>query len=204
MVSLENAKGAASNALHTYSVQGYALDSYGKVRLTGGSSAPALGKELTSDVQGNATWEGAVAFRASGIVSGSEKLFGGLPLEEKIPFSTEEYDLTGNYSNSTGTPQSAFVAPVKGIYNFNVGVSWTSSVDVSALVVMEVRRLRAGVVTKLGEIVHDNNDGSLTMATDALLEANDQVFITIRHTAAQKFITLQNPTFFTGKLMIRQ
>lgn len=49
------------------SFSGTALSVDGKMKIAGNGMTPGVGKVLTSDAAGNATWEGAVAFAAVGV-----------------------------------------------------------------------------------------------------------------------------------------
>ncbi|QRR02454.1 C1q-like domain-containing protein [Dyadobacter sandarakinus] len=105
---------------------GYALVVNGDVKLSGGNLNPAAGKVLTSvGSDGYATWQDPkvapkVAFKASGVKGGgSEKTASG-NFDTKIPFASEEYDLGNNYNDVNSNPHSTFIAPVNGIYHFDV------------------------------------------------------------------------------------
>lgn len=111
----------AGTALFAETVNGYALQTKGKINIAGGSQTPAQGKVLTSDANGNATWEGAIAFLASGIQEGGASeipAFTG----KKVPYVSEIYDYGNNFNPSNVSPHSTFTAPVKGIYHFDAAI----------------------------------------------------------------------------------
>jgi hypothetical protein len=94
--------------------QGKALKTNGAMQMTG--LGEGMGKVLTSDANGNATWQGAVAFAA--IYGGESNLSVGQNSEVTIPFNNESYDLNNNFSSTT------FTAPVNGIYHFDATITW--------------------------------------------------------------------------------
>ncbi|MES1218905.1 MAG: hypothetical protein ABUT20_25590, partial [Bacteroidota bacterium] len=56
-------------ALYGNSTSGYGLETYGNVKIAGGNTNPSAGAVLTSDAQGNATWQQQapkIAFKAAG------------------------------------------------------------------------------------------------------------------------------------------
>ncbi|QRR01834.1 hypothetical protein [Dyadobacter sandarakinus] len=204
MIDLQNySNNTNSSTLHLSNVQGYALTTEGKLKLAGNGQSPGLGKVLTSDAAGNATWEGGVAFRASGpVLGGSEKMGSA---EAKIPFATQEYDLGNNYNIVGQQPHSTFNAPVKGVYHFDVGASWSYDIDIADQKArVSLIRSRAGVTTVLATTVGSIGNYGVTLSADAMLNANDQVYVVILHTASQKYIYLQDPVFFSGRLMVKQ
>src|SRR6185436_16835653 len=104
-------------ALYGNSSFGNALETVGKIKLGGTGTTPAQGKVLTCDANGNATWEGAVAFSTTSLSSTSvpSGLAGTV-----VPFSGENYDLGSNYNPAT----RKFTAPTNGIYHFDVQIHW--------------------------------------------------------------------------------
>jgi hypothetical protein len=113
---------SAGTAVFAETLSGYALQTRGKINISGVGQTPAAGKVLTSDANGNATWEGAIAFSASGIQEGGAA---ELPAQvwKKVPFIHENYDLGNNFNPSTISPHSTFTVPVRGIYLFNTQVA---------------------------------------------------------------------------------
>lgn len=98
------------------------LDINGNVRIRG--SVPKAGSILTSiDAEGNGRWSDPVAFRVSGLVNGSN-----VTIQEnvwtKVNFNvTPSFNLGLNYQPAF----SQFVCAEKGIYEFNVQLSYINS-----------------------------------------------------------------------------
>lgn len=114
-----------------YSDSGIALITNGAIQLS--NTGEAAGKVLMTDQNGNANWEGAVAFSA--IFSASE-----IPVENEItvPFNTEEFDVSNNFrSSSSILDPSTFIAPVKGIYQFDFKINWDGDLSSNLAVSLE-------------------------------------------------------------------
>ncbi|MCE7069431.1 hypothetical protein LZG74_03915 [Dyadobacter sp. CY327] len=102
---------------------GKALEVSGPMRIAGPGQSPGKGKVLTSDGNGNASWQETVAFKAAGIPpNGSQSIPPGAKV--KIAFANQEYDLNSNYNDVNGSPHSTFIAPFDGIYHFDLKLAW--------------------------------------------------------------------------------
>lgn len=127
-----NASSLSGDAIYANSMSGYALTTSGKVKIAGGNTNPGAGKVLTSDAQGNATWQPAgvtpkIAFRAQNAnVAVPDNT------TSKVEFSSEAYDF-GNgftpYAGSISTTSSSFVAPVSGVYHFDAVIYFLNAED---------------------------------------------------------------------------
>ncbi len=195
----------SGTALYGSSSSGYSLEIVGKVKISGGNTNPALGKVLTSDASGNATWEGAVAFRSRGIQPDGAADFSD-QVEKKIPFYTEDYDYGNNYNPSTVSPYSTFTAPVKGIYHFDAKTSWGDSGDGN----YSEMKLKSTLNGTTRIIVNDLRDFAGTwpqnnISTDVLLEAGEQVFVTLeQHTTDVISLSFGvDYSYFCGRLVVK-
>ena len=101
---------------------GYALETVGKLKISGGNTSPGAGKVLTSDLVGNATWQKPLATKVGFSVSGQAG--GGLDVIyasawAKMSFLYEHYDPGNDYNLSNQSPASVFIAPANGFYQLN-------------------------------------------------------------------------------------
>ncbi|QNA45263.1 C1q-like domain-containing protein [Lacibacter sediminis] len=166
-------------------VNGLALSVKGGLRINGGNTNPGAGKVLTSDAQGNATWQtpaptATIGFLVSGVAQGGLQI---LPndIDYKIHPAVKEYDGSNNFSLYTQSPSSTFTAPVAGLYRFTIRVRIESNdmdtyIDYSYLDLM-VRS--NGIDSKKEFAVEWNPDwstASLTLDKVVALKAGDQVW----------------------------
>jgi hypothetical protein len=190
---------------------GFALQVDGKIRIFGSNQTPGAGKVLTSDNFGHATWQDVlppIAFRASGVKGGGSEQI-AKNVESKIPFATEEYDLGNNYNDVNTSPHSSFIAPVAGIYHFDVVSSWQYPFGETAnnYVSLKLNRIRGGTTVSLVEVTNYNNsDDYNDISTDVQLEQGDQVYVAIVHTPFDYLsLFIQNRVSnFSGRLVIKQ
>lgn len=206
----QNGKGiygasVAGTGVYATSNTGNAIEISGKIKIAGTGQTPAPGKVLTSDANGNGTWQGAIAFRSSGIQPDGAAEFSE-DVEKKVAFYTEEYDYGNNYNPSTVSPYSTFTAPVKGIYHFDVRTRWYDYADGNASE-MRLKSLLNGI-TKI--IVYDLLEfhgywTKNTINTDVQLEAGEQVFVTLqqRNAAVMTLYKGYADCYFSGRLVMR-
>lgn len=200
-----------SSAIKAYSFGGNALDVSGKMKISGAGQSPGQGKVLTSDANGNATWEGAVAFSSQGVVTtGSNSIAPNT--FTKVRFATVNYDLNGNYHGPNDANHSSFIAPVNGIYHFDSKVVWDANYIDGYTVRFMLVRIRDGNKTVLHE--HFDNFPDLPTLTqqisiDTKLQAGDQVYMEVRHTAEENVKLSEGGFFgypqhyFNGRLVIK-
>lgn len=200
--------GGSGTGVSAFSSSGLGLDVSGGVKISGNGQSPGVGKVLTSDANGNATWEGAVAFRASGVKGGgSEKI--AKYVTTKIPFATKEYDLGSNYNDANVSPHSTFITPSDGIYHFDIKVSWLhpSGQEVPTYLSLTLRMLRNGVVSTITTDDQSSEGGSqCKISTDVKLLKNDQLFVEVYQTS-QDYMDLyvqSTVNYFDGRLVIKQ
>lgn len=181
---------------------GNALEVSGKMKIAGSGQSPAQGKVLTSDANGNATWEGAIAFKAVGVKSGgSEEV--GYNVDKKVAFAVEEYDLGNNYIDAYTSPHSTFTVPVKGIYHFDADVSWNAGDDILD---MRLVRKRNGVeYTLTSDGTFKTGDEQQRISGDFLLEAGDQIYVVVWQYSSNviKLYTWNSAASFSGRLVMK-
>lgn len=132
----------------------YATGGAGKLALrTAGSlqfSAinEGLGRTLTSDATGNATWQSNGAFFVT--KNADQSIANGTSTPTKLTFNTKSVDLDNNFS----TALSSFIAPQDGLYHFDVTIDWTAAFTATKVYVQivnlntidEVKRVATQVI----------------------------------------------------------
>jgi C1q domain len=195
------------------SVSGYGLIVDGNVRIAGGNTNPSAGAVLTSDANGNATWQQQtpnVAFKVSGVMANYPLIPHATYV--KMQYEAEEYDLGGNFvslSENGNTDQAnAFYVPVNGIYHFNVSLGYNCSTDLSSFHI-QIIRVRNGVQEFIANFLNGNPGdlGSTAGGADANLLAGDKIYIgayqtngTITHEPVSIF-NIKYETYFSGHLV---
>lgn len=167
---------------------GLALSIKGGLRINGGNTNPGAGKILTSDAQGNATWQtpvltntATIGFLVSGVAQGGLQV---LPnnTEYKIHPAIKEYDGSNNFSLYNQSPSSTFTAPVAGLYRFTINIGIESNdvldtyIDYSYLYLM----VRSNGIDSQKDLAvawkPDWSEISLTVDKVVALKAGDQVW----------------------------
>ncbi|RFS16064.1 C1q-like domain-containing protein [Emticicia sp. C21] len=180
--------------------QGKALKTNGGLQMTG--VGEGMGKVLTSDASGNATWQGAVAFSAT--YGGESNLTVGQSAEITIPFSTETYDLNNNFSNTS------FTAPVSGIYHLDATITWTGFSPANGYGRLSLFKNDEAVY---GEYqAGQQNAFSQHLSLDIKLFTNDVVKLKVFQSSTSEqaltntglFGSTGNYMYFSGHLLTRQ
>ncbi len=181
-------------AVRALSTSGTALDVSGNVKIAGGNTTPGLGKVLTSDASGNATWQSpnsgpTIGFKAKGLAAGFAEL--GQNVNVKVHFAAQEYDLSNNFidinENGNLTEASVFYPPVNGLYHFDLNVRFgikaapVGHYDYD-FVIASIFIIRSGNTIEVSRFLNSNPEisGEVTGSTDVVLNAGDQVYLTAR------------------------
>jgi hypothetical protein len=190
----------------------FALQVEGRLKIFGNTQNPGLGKVLTSDQIGGATWQDVtklpeVAFSALNTVAMSQ-----IPYNtgKTISFDLEKYDLGNNFDNAT----SIFTAPLTGIYHFDVQVAFIGDNDNSAVNYSSTLRLinlNTGTLLHNVERIKSPDDGTNTnlISGDVKLLEGNQVLFQLFHDLEDGFIHVKGPesssskTFISGRLVIK-
>lgn len=196
---------SSSAAIYALSMSGNALETNGKIKFAGSGQSPAQGKVLTSDANGNATWEGGVAFSCVGVKAGYNNVPGGPAV--RVTFATEKYDVGNNYNNSLQVPHSQFNAPVDGIYHFDVLIQWGFYTG-SARSGLFLQSTLNGNVTTLAqqERYLDYGVTGNSLSLDVKLSAGTQVYVWVNHNDGDTNLPLVTDPeygYFNGRLVMK-
>jgi len=203
----------AGTALHGTSTSGYALETYGKVKISGGNTNPSNGAVLTSDASGNAKWENnRIAFRASGIGSNYMVVEPGY---NKVQFNSVNYDLGDNFTGLNGgvaSPlSSTFVVPVKGVYHFDAAIRLVGNdvLDIP-LIIINLKVIRDGQTFWLASSqrpIWSVNNTQASISTDLYLFPGDVIFVEVGQVDLAISNVLFNDSalqnYFSGHLVYR-
>ncbi|MCF2496415.1 hypothetical protein [Dyadobacter chenhuakuii] len=188
---------------------GTALEVSGPIKIHGPGQSPGAGKVLTSDANGNATWDnvlGNVAFRASGIPeNGSEKIAPGSV--SKVAFAIQDYDLGSNYNDVQGSPHSTFIAPLNGIYHFDLTLLWNISSYHEYGTRTRFIRTRGGLKVPVSSILFQSGkDGTISSSIDLQLLQGDMIHIEGEYFGDDEISigTNSDDSHFSGRLIMKQ
>ena len=196
--------GAGTAGYFEASNNGTAIVAEGKLRFFGSAVHPGAGKVLTSDANGNATWEGSAGFSAynsgASVVVAHNTNF-------VIPFTQEYYDHTANFQlNSAAANKNTFIAPANGVYHFDASVLWTLSNNAAGS--LEVGLWVNGI--RRGAVRADANTGNTqfqsSLSKDLLLASGDKVTVTVYQNTgfSQGISSVADYCHFSGHLIYRQ
>jgi hypothetical protein len=191
----------------------FALQVEGRLKIFGNSQNPGLGKVLTSDQIGGATWQDvpklpAVAFRAT---MSDEEIIPSGP-QYKVNFGIVGYDLSNSYNDLNKTPSHSFIVPVKGIYHFDVRIYFAFG-DVDSdnkSVSLHLLKTNNGVSTPLA-VSRETLDSGIdqlfatpSISADLNLDAGDVVHVEVNHNNGTNSTiqTFSSGSYFNGRLVI--
>ncbi len=212
----------SGTAIYGYGGSGYALETVGNVKISGGNTNPSNGAVLTSDASGNAVWKNnRVSFAAEGV----NVNFQSIPhnVWRRVHFAPVGYfDYGNNYNLLVGAnvqpTSSCFTAPVNGSYHFN------AAADLSVFYLGDPTNIirgdlvlklnRNGTVTNLcynsNGVIFKYETGyasvQLSISRDLFLFAGDIVYLEVRHENEQAralFLGDNTNTYFTGHLVMQ-
>lgn len=205
-------------ALYGNSTAGYALETTGKIKISGGNTNPSDGAVLTSDASGNAVWKKSkIAFKA--ITGALNHQYDEVPdeTEWKVLFDEVKYDYSSNFEPYTGgTPipdDGTFTAPVTGVYHFEVFIKSAVQSFNDFEETYVVLRMQRGVsivdleknygtvinIPAINTIDKVNN----TISTDVKLQAGDKLWVIFWQDsdAGGSTLLLYNEARFSGHLV---
>ncbi|MCE6987822.1 complement C1q domain-containing protein [Dyadobacter sp. CY323] len=192
--------GAGNNTgVYAKSDSRFALEADGRIKIFGNGQNPGQGKVLTSNGSGEATWQGAVGFSATGVQGGGPE---SVPSNTHytVPFSSVRYNLDGNYSLAN----SKFTASVDGIYHFDSQLTLSTGAYNAELNLVKERN---GELTSLARNLNrkEGFTTSLTFSCEVELQQGDLIYLTIRHDYSGSILLGQptNESFFNGRLVIK-
>lgn len=203
MVTAKNGKaissfatGATGTAASFYQANpgGMAMEVTGNVRISGGNTNPGMGKVLTSDAIGNASWQAIpsqatpkVAFKIKDVYPGGLNNYSESNWF-KVYYNTVEYDYGSSISAGGTTSHSVFTAPNTGLYHFDasVGVNKDGIFAWIDLVKINASGQHSSIKTMVyGETLMDDPANiaprqTYSVSTDAKLTAGDRVYVRFR------------------------
>ncbi|SKB51417.1 hypothetical protein [Dyadobacter psychrophilus] len=195
------------------SLNALALNVNGKMKISGGNTQPGSGKVLTSDSNGNASWQVPVnefdnifnGFLADGVLGGGNQNMSESTYT-KIAFANQKYDVGTNYNDANMAPHSSLLVPKNGIYHFDVMVRWKiADPDDSFGPTIKLVRIRNGITTDLSEdrawttkTYHTSH-----IAIDCELQTGDLISVIARSYGPQVALdTYEMDSHFNGHLAI--
>lgn len=206
----------SGTALKGNSSSGLALETIGNIKLSGGNMAPKAGAVLTSvNAAGNAVWkENNVAFKAYGMNSS----YNSIPpaINTKVHFGGEKFDLGNDYqllpSNTSPLANSStFIAPVDGIYHFNISLDFSTDPNELPYAALKLFLNRNGNLSELAtsvgvvQSVGLEEKKHLFLSVNESLLANDMVYVAIWHNSdVNGNIAYGVGTWFSGHLVKAQ
>ncbi|MCF2502656.1 complement C1q domain-containing protein [Dyadobacter sp. CY107] len=190
---------SASSAL------GLALHVNGKLKIAGNGHSPAAGKILTSDANGNATWEkpavNMIAFSEVGISSGGTINSSGGQGFVDVTFDNVAYNLGGSYNGQSNN----FSVPSNGIYHFDAMVEWIHpDPDLIFSPTLQLVRVRGNQLTPIAQDYKYQAASKHTsvITVDCELQQGDIVFVRgMSGTNGIELETSNSTAHFNGRLL---
>ena len=192
------------------------LDINGSLRIRG--SLPKEGSTLIStDTDGNASWQGFVGFRTGNIVDTfyyKQTIPGGGAWTKVVFPQSSMYN-----SGSAYQPwASQFIAPVKGIYHFEAQLdiagqssSWVRQAGIGlagtrngVAISLPYQPVVSGTAAISGENPFVDRQYHLSISTDIRLEAGDIIWLRAYSSTSQTLIfSYTDQNYFSGRLVTR-
>lgn len=196
-----------------------ALDVNGALKIHGVAHSPASGKVLTSDAQGNATWKKPFELKKIGF-SAISGLAISIPPNTwvRVPFKSEEYDGNNNFTPATAATPAVYVAPVSGLYHFDIQVAFKNNVYYAVKGNIQLVYKRNGIVTQK-TVRYGNCDNAsananfnqkltLSISGDFHFNAGDEIWVEVAQDneavvadARNQALAESTENFFTGHLV---
>lgn len=213
----------SGTALYGSSTSGYALETNGKVKISGGNTNPTAGAVLTSDAQGNATWQQPaanpkIAFKSAGIadaigltnsIIASTFVF---PNYSKVEFKSLGYDFGNGYTPFSGTETgntSTYLVPVRGLYHFDASLQFVPATvwdytDIE-ITIMLVRDGATSILLRKGAYVSSIDNTSVAVSGDVTLLEGDKIYVAVRQfnvvSSPSLLVDNYDQCFFSGHLV---
>lgn len=193
-----------------------ALEVAGSIKITSTTNPHGLGKVLTCDENGFATWQGAVAFRTSGVHSDipneAEQIFVVNSLQQPVKVKFNQVNM--NFGN--GFSNNEFKAAHDGIYHFNTSILWGEQVLVLPTEYVRVSIIRDdgfGNKEVLATATRTNltESQSMQLTVDSYIFEGNKVYVEVAAWSPDgvpKRIVdndpiLKNCTWFSGHMITR-
>lgn len=167
-----------------------ALDVNGAIKISGATQTPGAGKVLTSDAAGNASWKKPFELKRIGFSARTALATTVAPNTwVRVPFKTEEFDGSDNFTPATAAIPAVFTVPVNGLYHFDTQVAFKDFVDyaVKANIRLVYKRsnvvyektIRYGAADKESASPSFGQKVTLSINGDFYFNAGDEVWIEV-------------------------
>lgn len=193
-------------------ISGYALATDGKIKISG--QGASVDKILTSDTDGNATWQVNKAINTIGFYANTtiSTTFADNVLQF-VPFTVERFDDGNNFNlNSSGTSPNRFVAPYDGVYHFDAKVIWTAFTGTTRykhqLIIRIENSAGSQIFTSFDNSYFSNDEeGTNQLSMNISLNAGEKVVLAVSHNSPITNLSLNataDRCFFSGYLVYKK
>ncbi|RXK58778.1 hypothetical protein ESA94_15420 [Lacibacter luteus] len=222
------ASSISGTGIYANSISGLALNVNGNIKIAGGNTTPGEGKVLTSDANGNATWQTLppppaavpkIAFRAAGMAdpTGVDNMIPSSPpgeyaIRKKVDFASIGYDIGGVYTLYNGSNEntaSKFSVPLNGLYHFDAQFEFMFAITFDfreiEISIMVQRGTETFEMARGGAYVNSVDNTVASVSTDLTLLAGDKVYVAARQynlsSLPSPFVSSVYSNFFSGHLV---